>query len=535
MESFRQTLEECDLHDLGYVGDTFTWWNNHQDVGSYVRERLDRAVANPAWRCKFPLVRVINGDLRHSDHRPIIVDVGDRELQRWERPREVLRKFEARWLEEEDCSAKVEEAWGMAMLEGGGNIMEMQGKVLRELWEWDKVVLGVLQKRVKNARRELERCRRGRLSQENINHELLLKYKLERLEDQLNIFWKQRAHNSWLLKGDRNSRFFHAYASERKRRSRIKKLKDDGGGVVEGGSLKHFIANQYQTLFVSSAGGNMEEVLSCVQSRVTREKNELLMAPFTGDEVWSALESIGDLKAPGADGIPAVFYKRFWNLIGDQVKMEVLEFLNGGDMPHGWNDTIIVLIPKVKSPERLKDLRPISLCTVLYKLISKVLANRLKLVLPDLISPTQSAFVPGRLITDNVFLVYELTHHIKNRRKGKYGTTAIKLDMSKAYDRVEWPFLLGMMIKLGFSQQWRELIMKCVSTVNYRIKVNGDYTETIFPQRGLRQGDPLSPYLFLICAEGLSAMLQKAERERRLVGVKVCRTAPKYKPPLLRR
>jgi len=154
-------------------------------------------------------------------------------------------------------------------------------------------------------------------------------------------------------------------------------------------------------------------------------------------------------------------------------------------MPQGWNDTIIVLIPKVKSPERLKDLRPISLCNVLYKIISKVLANRLKLILPEIISSSQSAFVPGRMITDNVLLAYELTHFLKSRRASG-GLAAIKLDMSKAYDRVEWNFLRKVMIKMGFHNRWVDLIMKCVTTVLYRIKVNGEYTEQIYPQRGLR-------------------------------------------------
>jgi len=159
-------------------------------------------------------------------------------------------------------------------------------------------------------------------------------------------------------------------------------------------------------------------------------------------------------------------------------------------MPQGWNDTIIVLIPKVKSAERLKDLRPISLCNVLYKIISKVLANRLKLILPEIISSSQSAFVPGRMITDNVLLAYELTHFLKSRRASG-GLAAIKLDMSKAYDRVEWNFLRKVMIKMGFHNRWVDLIMKCVTTVSYRIKVNGEYTEQIYPQRSLRQDDSL--------------------------------------------
>lgn len=174
---------------------------------------------------------------KHSDHRPVIVELGERELKRWEGPREVLRKFEARWLEEE-CEARVEEAWGGALLGGDANVMELQRKVLGELWEWDRSVLGVLEKRVKNAKRELERCRRRGISQEQVNHEHLLKYKLERLEDQLSVYWKQRAHNSWLLKGDRNTKFFHAFASERKRRNFVKKTKSGWGWYSRGESTK---------------------------------------------------------------------------------------------------------------------------------------------------------------------------------------------------------------------------------------------------------------------------------------------------------
>ncbi|KAJ1295804.1 hypothetical protein BS78_01G250800 [Paspalum vaginatum] len=413
MEKFLQALEDCELHDLGFVGDAFTWRNHHFSASNYIKERLDRAVANGG--------------------------AADRSYQ----PGDVMRKFEARWLEEEDCCTRVEEAW----------------KLLGDLWTWDREVLGELERRIRNAKRELERCRRRSISQVQVDREHILRYKLERLQDQLHVYWKQRAHAAWLTKGYRNTKFFHSYASERKRRNHIKKLKDDAGGV----------------------------------RRVTLEMNDSLLAPFSGEEVWAALESIGDLKAPGPDGMLSIFYKRFWGLMGDKVKEEVLEVLN-----------VIVLIPKTKQPERLKDLRPISL----------FLANRLKSILPDIISPSQSAFVPGRLITDNVLLAYELTHHLLNSRRGSDGMAAIKLDMSKAYDRIEWPFLNKMMQKLGFHDVFINLIMKCVTTVSYRIKVNGEYTDSFFPQRGLRQ-------------EGLSAMLQQAESEGSIEGIRVCRSVPK--------
>jgi hypothetical protein len=113
--------------------------------------------------------------------------------------------------------------------------------------------------------------------------------------------------------------------------------------------------------------------------------NELLTTEFTREEIKEALDGMGDLKAPGTNGMPAILYKKFWHLVGDQVVSEVLQVLQGGRIPEGWNNTIVVLIPKVQKPERLKDLRPISLCNVVYKLVSKVLANRLKLILGEII------------------------------------------------------------------------------------------------------------------------------------------------------
>lgn len=137
MAKFRQALEDCQLHDLGFVGDAFTWRNHHHLASNYIKERLDRAVANGAWRARFPLVRVINGDPRHSDHRSVIVETGATEKQQWGQPLEIMQKFEARWLEEEECQARVEEAWENALEGGQTRLMEIQSRVLKELWAWD--------------------------------------------------------------------------------------------------------------------------------------------------------------------------------------------------------------------------------------------------------------------------------------------------------------------------------------------------------------------------------------------------------------
>jgi len=182
-------------------------------------------------------------------------------------------------------------------------------------------------------------------------------------------------------------------------------------------------------------------------------------------------------------------------------------FLNGGELPEEVNKTLLVLIPKVTNPQDLTQYRPISLCNVLYKICSKAMANRLHRILEEVISAEQSAFIPGRLITDNVLIAYECIHYLRNKR-GKQGDCAIKLDMAKAYDRVEWRYLECIMRAMGFPEVWISLVMKCVTSVTFSVRVNGVFSDEFKPSRGLRQGDPISPYLFLICSEGLSCMLK---------------------------
>lgn len=144
------------------------------------------------------------------------------------------------------------------------------------------------------------------------------------------------------------------------------------------------------------------------------------------------------------------------------------------------------MIPKVKNPSLTKDYRPISLCNVIYKLISKVLANRLKHLLPKIISQYQNAFILDKLISDNIILAYEALHTMTTRQKGKKGSMALKLDMAKAYDRLEWKFLEGMLRKMGFKDKWISLLMTCVIAVKYVVLINGAPSRIIQPERGIR-------------------------------------------------
>ena len=213
-------------------------------------------------------------------------------------------------------------------------------------------------------------------------------------------------------------------------------------------------------------------------------------------------------------------------MIDDDICGAVLDCLNNFKIPREINCTNITLIPKVKSPELISDFRPISLCNVVYKIVSKVLANRLKAILPYVISENQSVFQVGGVITDNIFMAFETLHYMKHHKKGKSGFMALKLDMSKADDRVEWIFLENIMTKMGFDVKWVNLIMECISTVTYSVLINGEPTQVIQPSRGLRQGDPLSSYLFLLSSEGLHSLLHRAAEARQIQGVSICKRGP---------
>ena len=250
----------------------------------------------------------------------------------------------------------------------------------------------------------------------------------------------------------------------------------------------------YANLFTTSNPCNLEHILEGVQSVVTEEMRATLARPFNVEEVDCAIKDMAPLKAPRLDGTPPLFYQTYWTDIGMDVSQVVLSCLNSRFILKSINHTFITLIPKVQNPKRVSDFRHISLCNVIYKIVSKVIANRLKPLLDSIVSETQSAFVANRLITDNILIAFESLHHMKNNCTNKQGYIALKLDMSKPYDRVEWAFLEQILLKLGFHEDWVALIMQCIMTVSYSILVNGEPKGLFRPSRGLRQGDPLLPF-----------------------------------------
>lgn len=185
----------------------------------------------------------------------------------------------------------------------------------------------------------------------------------------------------------------------------------------------------------------------------------------------------------------------------------------------------IVLIPKVPNLEPVSQFRPISLCNYSYKILSTVLANSLKPLLPAL-TPMQNPFVAGRQIQDNIGIAHELFHFLKLRKTKSKFKLGIKLDMHKAYDRVEWDFLEALMERMGFNFRWRRLVLGYVSSVNFAVIINSQPGSKFAPARGLRQGDPLSPYLFFFISDVLSRMIHSTVGLGRLDGVRMNPSGP---------
>ncbi|KAH9786028.1 reverse transcriptase domain-containing protein [Citrus sinensis] len=335
-----------------------------------------------------------------------------------------------------------------------------------------------------------------------------------------------RSKSLWLKEGDMNSRYFHSTASKRKRQNMIGRLWNSAGQWCSNPAVVNSLIGEYFSKLFHLEGSTSAYIISCVATKITAAQNQELLEPFTAIDVRDALFSMHPDKSPGPDGMNPVFFQKFWHIVGGDVTAACLNFIDNCEFPDELNATAIVLIPKKSKPEYLADLRPIALCNVLYKIVAKMLANRMKAVLSLIISENQSAFVPGRAITDNILISAEIMYYLKRKRQGKTGIVALKIDMSKAYDRIEWGFLKAMMLKLGFAARWVELILLCVSTVTYKVIQDNKEVGPIAPSRGLRQGDPLSPYLFIICAEGLSSLLRKQERAGLMHGVRVARGAP---------
>ncbi|XP_074337470.1 uncharacterized protein LOC141674663 [Apium graveolens] len=261
--------------------------------------------------------------------------------------------------------------------------------------------------------------------------------------------FQQRSKHLWLREGDQNSKFFHLATKKRRKANQINFLNNNNGERVQWDSgLEETMTGYFSHLFTATYT-EWERVISCVRSKVTTEQNMMMLAEVEEKEVKAALFNMHPDKSPCPDGMSPRLYQKCWPIVKKDVVELVKQFFDTGIIHDHLKLTNIALIPKKQNPMVMTDLRPISLCNVIYKVISKVLANRLKQVLDYVISDSQSAFIPGRLITNNIMVAFEVMHYMKRKSRGKEAWMALKVDMSKAYDRVEWSFLQATLLMKG--------------------------------------------------------------------------------------
>ena len=321
-----------------------------------------------------------------------------------------------------------------------------------------------------------------------IELEKKLHSKLELVLAQEEELWALKSRLNWMIFGDRNTSFYHMSAIVRRKRNKIQAIKNSvDDWLLDEREVMEHIRKSFMELYTTSQSQVSWDVSSQTrwQLRLFEEEKRSLDGEVTDEEIKAALWSLKAYKALGPDRLHAGFFQRYWLVVGDSVKAEIKKVFKDRKVPSYLNKTNIALIPTIQGPETIGDFRPISLCNTTYKMITKIIVARLRPFLSGIVSPFQSAFMPGTKGTDNVIIVQELIHTI-SRKRGSVGNMAIKIDLEKAYDKLEWSFIRDTLHRANILSRLIDIIMSCVTSVSTSILFNGGYLEEFRPSRGIR-------------------------------------------------
>ncbi|RVW21265.1 LINE-1 reverse transcriptase-like [Vitis vinifera] len=406
-----------------------------------------------------------------------------------------LDQFENMWLRVEGFKDLLR-SWWQGMVVSGRASYKLATKLKgmkQKLKTWNREVFGNLESNKLAALQQVDYWDQveseRRLSEEEFARKKEAKEGYAKWVKMDEIHWRQLSRELWLREGDKNT----------------------GTGIVD---AFHRLLTEDSEWKADIRGVNL--------NRISQQEADILELPFMEEEVHSALRDMNGDKAPGPDGFTGAFWQFCWEFVKEEVMEMFKEFHEHKTFLKSLNATFLVLIPKKGGAEELGDFRPISLLGGLYKLLAKVLTNRIKNVIGGVISSDQNAFVSGRQILDASLIANEVIDSWK--KEGKKGLIC-KLDIEKAYDSVNWQFLMRVMEKMGFGTKWREWIWSCISTARFSVLVNGEPAGFFPSSKGLRQGDPLSPYLFIMGMEVLSALLRRAVEGGCITGCRMQRAA----------
>jgi len=375
---FRNMVRDCRLRDIPFSGNKFSWAGKRNDM--WIQIRLDRALGNSEWFHLFPRVHSEYLERVGSDHRPL--------LTRFVNENQSFSgrfMFDKRWISKPETIEVVRQGWHNGGNTGDISLFDRIAACRRSLSRWKRSSQSNSKTRIKMLRENLEE--EG--SKQFPRFFLLQRWKGELADAyrQEEVYWKQKSSENWLNDGDKNTKYFHGSVNGRRAQNKVFSLIDDNGvEQFSDGSKGNIAVDYFQKLFSSSQLCDASNLLAGMLPRVTASMNVELTKPVTNEEIRQAVFGIRGSSAPGADGMTGLFLQTYWSVIGQQVCEEVRNFFDSGSFPDEWNFTQICLLSKKPNPNRMTDLRPISLCSVSYKIISKILCSRLKVYLPDIVS-----------------------------------------------------------------------------------------------------------------------------------------------------
>lgn len=517
MADFGNFLVAAGLVDAGCTGNEMTWSNNRVGKAN-ICARLDRVLVNNFCLAAFPQLFVKHLPRGPSDHSPLLLLLDNLP------PRAGRFIFQKMWTTHDSFLGLVSETWNQCQVFDPNPLASFSSKlklVKFALCKWNKEVFGDIHQSVLSAKLHMEQMQMAydldpsQANKDNSNAATAVFRQVLYREE---IFWYQKSRADWIASGDRNTAFYHAVTQQNRRRSYIRKLRvgnsNDWSSDQE--DLRNHAVAYFKQLFTSEDHCVDIGMMQYIPQLITQEQNSALCSIPSSVEIKDAVWSLKSTSAPGPDGFSGVFFITAWDIIEQDFCAAVKAFFQGYPLPRCLTSSLITLIPKILKPTSFNDFRPISLCNFTYKVISKILSERLAPLLPTIISQEQGAFVKGRFILDNVFLVKQMMQDIDRKVRGH--NLVLKLDMAKAYDRMEWDFILAVLRKFGFCSRFTSLIGMLLHNCWFSVSFNGVAAGFFKSSRGIRQGDPIAPYLFVIASEVLSRGLSASFQAGRLKG-----------------